>query len=819
MSIFDYFRKKEEPKEKIIQPDENFDPQWQTLTIGGIGAQEKSFTLLEEYTSWVYANITAISEAVSDIDFELYKVKKNGDVDEVTEHPILELLHRPNPYMTKREFVFLCQAYKSLTGENPIRIKKTGKTPTELWPLDPIHLTPIIGRTKDGFEMIIRYEYTDTFNGQINKITLQPDEVIFIKNMNPRNMWRGYGPVEASQNSIDTIHYSELYNLNFFKNSAVPFTVLYTDQKLTQQVIERLKSSWNSSYRGVNNAFKTAILEAGLKVEKLQQSSKDMDFIEQQRFLRDKLMAMFKTTKVALGITEDVNRANAEASEYVFMKNCVRPKMAQFVESFNEFLLPLLDDTGTLFLDFEDPVPKDRIAKVGEYTAAVDKWMTRNEIRDEEGLPPLDGGDEIWQPLNLTIMSNPTPNTPEMQTTPQSTEAQGTEEKPDEKPEEVKQYRILRPTGKRQLKSGLKEKAIALRNRNIRIKQMREELEKQAREFLKSKMNIRPAMKYEPKYKDMTTKEDTDKYIKTLLSNSDRFEKKMNDTFKWKYYQPQMEEVMNKLKKGTKFILTRSLKKIKKAIGDEFMFNEDKYIATGIDLMTPLLKEILISQGAEAMLTVKPDQVYSLLDLARKYLNQKPTKLAKSITETAYNRVRGSLAEGIKSGEGIIELRARVVEQYKSLEIYQAEAIARTEVTRATNFAAIDAFKQSGVVEGKEWIVTPDDRLCEYCASMEGKNSTLKLDDNYFKVGELVTGVDGGTMMIDFDDVESPPLHVNCRCQLKSVEKIVEKSETKIVKKINQVDKETELLNDIEDQLESIKQTKTSGTEAENTGE
>lgn len=819
MAIWDRFRKKpevKEIKEKIIE--QTVDPQWTTLSMSGLGLEEKSATLLQEYVSWVYANISAIAEAVADIDFELYKVKKNGDLDEITEHPILEILHRPNPAMTKREFVTLLQIYRLLTGESPIRIKKVNGIVTELWPIDPLLLTPIVGKTGDGYEMIVKYELRDTTNGQLKLISLKPDEVIFIKNMNPRNPWRGYGVVEAAQKSIDTLHYSEQYNLNFFKNSAVPFMVLYTDQKLTDVTINRLKDSWKSSYQGIDNAFKTAILEAGLKVEKLQATSKDMDFIEQQRFLRDKLMAMFKTTKIALGITEDVNRANAEASEYVFSKNCVKPKMAQFVDSFNEFLLPLLDPKGELFLDFEDPVPKDRVAKVTEYSAAVDKWMTRNEIRDEEGLPPLEGGDEIWQAISLTTMSNPTPNTPEIQTTPQPTENQPNpnepvEPQPEENPQEPKMYRVLRikEGAKKRLPKETREKIIALKNRNIRLKQMKEELKNQLREILKSKIKPRKIVKNEPKYKDMRTKESTDLYIKSLMTNADRFEEKMNKEMKWKYYQPQMETIMNKLNRGTKFILTKSLKKIEKAVGDEFMFNEEQYVSTGIDLLTPLLKEIILTQGAEALLTVNDTMTYSLLDAARKYLNTKPTKLAKSITETAYTRIRSSLAEGIKAGESIAELKDRVLEGYKSLEIYQAEAIARTEVSRATNFAAIDAFKQSGVVEGKEWIVTPDDRLCEFCMAMESEyNSKIGLGENFFSKGDTVRGIEGGEMVLEFDDVEAPPLHVNCRCALKSVEKLVQKKVEPEKKK----SRDDELLDEIEKELENVRG-KTAGTEKE----
>ena len=790
--------------EKIKTVTQSDDPHWQTITIGGYGGDEKSADLLNEYVGWTYANIVAIAEAVSEIKIQLFELKKGDQIEEIKEHPILELLHRPNQYMTKREFIQLLTIYRLLTGESPIRIKSISAIPSELHTIDPLTLDPIIGRTKDGYEMVVKYEEIDNFNGQINKIELKPEEVIFIKNMNPRNKWRGLGVVEAAQNSIDTLQYSEMYNMNFFKNSAVPFTVLYTDQKLNDTVMGRLKNSWDNNYRGVKNSFKTAVLEAGLKVERLQATSKDMDFIEQQRFLRDKLMAMFKTTKIALGITEDVNRANAEASEYVFMKNCIRPKMAQLVESLNEFLLPIFDPEGKYFLDFEDPVPKDRAVLVNEYSAAHNKWLTTNEIRNLEGFEDVEGGDEIWQVASLmpmTIALDNAENPPEP--VAPATNADGTPSNPEEKPEETedvkppeeqRMFRVLRAkkkTGSLAVRNkDFSEQIAKLKNRNVRIKAMKEELKNQIRKILRSKIKTQVVKKYEPKYKNMNTKRDTDLYIKTLMNNSDVLENKFNKTMTWDYYQPQMQDIMRNLaRKGTKFMLPKS-KSLQKQIGDDLMFDQEKYVATGIDLMTPLLKEILLVQGTEALLTLNTDTSYSLLDAARKYLNTMPIKLAKSITETAYVRVRESLADGIKAGESVNELKDRVIAQYKSLEVFQAENIARTEVSRATNFAAVDAFKQSGVVEGKEWVVTPDDRLCEFCQAMESEyNSITGLDEDYFKIGDTVTGVEGGTYKVDFTNISGPPLHNNCRCVLKSVEKMVAKSDKEVEKALDEIER------------------------------
>ena len=67
MSILDFFKKKPEIKKKFIKEDP--DPQWKTISMSGFGLPEKSSTLLEEYMSWTYANISAIAEAVGEVDF------------------------------------------------------------------------------------------------------------------------------------------------------------------------------------------------------------------------------------------------------------------------------------------------------------------------------------------------------------------------------------------------------------------------------------------------------------------------------------------------------------------------------------------------------------------------------------------------------------------------------------------------------------------------------------------------------------------------------------------------------------------------------
>ena len=99
--------------------------------------------------------------------------------------------------------------------------------------------------------------------------------------------------------------------------------------------------------------------------------------------------------------------------------------------------------------------------------------------------------------------------------------------------------------------------------------------------------------------------------------------------------------------------------------------------------------------------------------------------------------------------------------------------------------------------------MTPDDKLCEFCAAMESEyNAKIGLDDSYFSIGDEVNGINGGVMTVDFDNVESPPLHCNCRCVLKSVEKLVTKQQKTKKKKAKKSDR---LLKEIDKELNDIR--------------
>ena len=162
--------------------------------------------------------------------------------------------------------------------------------------------------------------------------------------------------------------------------------------------------------------------------------------------------------------------------------------------------------------------------------------------------------------------------------------------------------------------------------------------------------------------------------------------------------------------------------------------------------------------GAEAVFNVQNPEV-------QKWLASYTPKFSVNLEEVSVAKLRAELIEGIKAGEGIPELIKRVNLTYDHWNKVRSETIARSETIRASNRAAIEAYKQSGVVKKKVWITSPG--ACEWCKPLDGK--VIALEKHFFSQGDAYSVmIDGArrTMKLDYENVESPPLHPRCRCAI-----------------------------------------------------
>ena len=181
------------------------------------------------------------------------------------------------------------------------------------------------------------------------------------------------------------------------------------------------------------------------------------------------------------------------------------------------------------------------------------------------------------------------------------------------------------------------------------------------------------------------------------------------------------------------------------------------------------------SDTVKNLVTAVPDFTPDTANLDA-YVRSESVRLARSSARSInqYTSVRVSkiLGDGIETGETVEQLADRVQEwagergDAQRSTRSRAITIARTEAQRATRKAESEAWKSTGLVEGKTWLLAPDP--CEFCEAVAAEfgQKSVGINDPFFKQGAVLTGADGGELALDYEAIDGPPLHPNCRCSM-----------------------------------------------------
>lgn len=684
--------------------------------IGLSDAKRVSSKTLEANTGWVYRNTDAIAAEVASIEFELFTVKVVKDeiiFDPIRQHPVLDALDRFNEFTDSSSGFYTTEAHRLLAGDSFWYVDGKGIDIRGIYTLQPDKITLEFGEVAKGQRIISAYKFSDTIDGTPVEETYQPEEIIHHKVPNPKNPYRGLGKVEAAADAIDTDTYAIEANKALFKRGLISNFVLTTPNKLTDEQLKQLHAEFKSSFQGVENAFKVPIFGSDLKPTTVQLSNKDMEFLEQQAWLRDKITSIWGNNKAAIGITDDVNRANAEESILLWKRSTVRNEMKAITDTLNEFLVPRFGTS--LIIGFKDPVPEDELEKIEKATKLKHgDLVSLNEAREILDMDPVEGGDEFGFQRSERQSEQMAQS---LQNVPKSLK-------------HVKLTKILR-------KSGAWDKV------------------KQYQDLQKA---MRPV---------------AEKLVKNRKKKDEAREHITFDNDKvWAFHNKQLHIVeaqekifANKVEQFINGMIDRAIANVPEEVAlmqnKALLDPEQEVIQATIDF-TPILNEVALISGQQALSFIGEDQPYLALDL-RTVIERNVRKFATSMVETDREKMIDIIANGLKEGHSVAKIRKTITETFAEYSKTQSERITRTEVIRASNFGTMDAWEQSGVVVGKQWLTAMDDRVDPLCAYMNGK--VVSLSKNYFDKGQVLEVGDHKTDF-SYGSVKVPPLHPNCRCTL-----------------------------------------------------
>ena len=355
---------------------------------------------------WLFAVVNRIAQSISVQEWKLYRVT-GGEREEVDQHPALDLWRTANPFVTREDFLETSQQHMELTGETWwVLVRNGAGIPLELQVVRPDRMRPIPHPT----DFIAGYEY----RLGTTVIPLEKDDVIFTRNPNPLDPYRGIGVIQSLMVDLGAERMAAEWMQNFFKNSAEPGGIIEFPNSLTDADFQRLAERWRFQHQGVANSHRVAILERGTWKDRTI-TQRDMQFEQLRRFERDQILGAFGMPLPIMGITESVNRANAEAAEVMYARWLVRPRLQRIKAALNSKLLKLYPDGDTLEFDFVDPVPDNRLEAISEGTQGYEKKiLTLNEARRRFGEDDWDGpeGDSLLGSPAAPITAPPALDSP-----------------------------------------------------------------------------------------------------------------------------------------------------------------------------------------------------------------------------------------------------------------------------------------------------------------------------------------------------------------------------------------------------------------------
>ena len=192
-------------------------------------------------------------------------------IEEVTEHPLLDLLAQANPVHNAFDLWELTTLYQEVHGSAYwlLDVGPLG-TPQQIWILPSQNVTP--RRGPDSPNLVDYYLYRTGTREQ----RFRPDQIIHFRYPDPRDPYTGgLSPLRACYEQAALTSEFAAFKRAKFDNHAIPDAIVSPDEVIGEEERDRLETQWNSRFRR-GGSGKVVVAESALRVQLLAHSMGDL---------------------------------------------------------------------------------------------------------------------------------------------------------------------------------------------------------------------------------------------------------------------------------------------------------------------------------------------------------------------------------------------------------------------------------------------------------------------------------------------------------------------------------------------------------------
>ena len=358
--------------------------------------------------SAVSACVEIISNAVSILPTFVMNEKTKAHLDDHNLGRVLWI--RPNEIMTPKQYRSTVRGRVLTEGNCYVWIcrNRVGE-PEELLPLQPGMCEPWFNQDTGKW----MYYAHDPKTGQ--PFFLDPIDVLHYKGFSLNGI-TGMSVLARARHTIETARYMEQVQHSTYANGGRPSGVLTVDTDIggvTETVVDGkkvemdrkdiIRREWEKHYSGPGNAFRTAILDNGLKYQPISMTNADAQFVENKTVTVEDICRFFCVPPYKLGIGKQSYNSN-EQNNIEFAVQTLQPQITDQEQEESWKLLTLTQQnkehqrirTNMAAILRSDAKTRAEVEKIyremGVYSV--------NDICDLEDRPHVPGGDTRYGSLN-----------------------------------------------------------------------------------------------------------------------------------------------------------------------------------------------------------------------------------------------------------------------------------------------------------------------------------------------------------------------------------------------------------------------------------
>lgn len=712
-----------DPAEKTVGELSQYSTYTPVGSLAGINPDPSGRDYLYSYevVPYIYRSVFILSASVAKLPILIEEYdQREGVWNDVTKDPEFDIFRTYNESQTHYDFWEQTIGYLSLTGEVPWIIKRTPSgIPSQLYPFNPEYLKII---PKNDFQ-IDSY----VFAGAGKELTLDGDDIFFIKYFNPSNAIRGLSPIAAAANDVTLDLNAVTANKASFSKGAQPSGLISTDEEMDDPTWERTRSYLKEQYSGSDNFGKIMFLTNGLKWQQMAMSNRDLQYMDQRKWSKKTVGMVFGVPDILLMDFADASvLANADI-QYKLLWETLEPVTIKLSQIITEHLLPQLTnrsesrfrfdlsgvsalqpDLNKLAERFEKGIriaaasPNDYRQHILKLDRDPDPAMDQKYI--EMGLVPLGSNPAMDQKNGDELSSAMLKTRVKLEQLKESlSQLQGT----DPVDKIVENSRMLQE-GYTLTQHGMFKSAVA----SI-IAQVINKVEPKFSKVLEAKF-----------------KQQSDEILENLNANKGIALEKWCEISglkitqhktKIKYSPPEDYNFKGSVVGGCKFTV------------DGVQFDYENWVKEFEEAGEPYIAESLLIAGAA--LSESIGETFNATDrVTTSYIENRSHQYAEMVNTTTASQLNKLIAEGIEQGLTIEQMASKLESYFNNNNRMRAQRIARTESVNGCNAGRIHAMKQSKRIDEHMWITQRDKSVRE---------SHIMMDGTVVKVGESFPGNDG----------------------------------------------------------------------------